>query len=87
MRKRRGLKRQILDAYLRDPEKEYTTQQIILRINYIRHLENKKSIERSDLSRPHSELAGDGVLCDIRQEGVTHYYKINTERVKKLKLL
>jgi len=82
----RGIKKQIVEAYLRDPEKEFTTKQIILRINYIRHLKNQSSLERSNLTRPHSELVGEGIICDLRQEGYDHIYKINPEKARGLKL-
>lgn len=79
-----GIKKEIVDAYMRDPSKEYTTREIILRINYLRYLQSKKPLERSNLTRPHSELVGDGIIKDIRHVGVDHYYFINLVKAKVL---
>ena len=81
-----GIKKEIINAYLRDPTKEYTTREIILIINYIRHLEHKKPLERSNLTRSHSELVGDGIILDLRQEGYDHIYKIDETKARQLNL-
>jgi len=79
-----GIKKEILLAYMRDPTQEYTTRQIILRINFIRYQEKKKPLERSNLTRPHSELVGEGIISDLRQEGIDHIYSIDELKGKAL---
>jgi len=77
-----GIKKEIVSAYMRDPAKEYTTREIILRINYLRYLDKKKPLERSNVTRPHSELVGDGIISDLRQEGIDHIYCIDASKGK-----
>ena len=79
-----GIKKEIIHAYLRDPSKEYTTRDIINRINYVRYTRNEKPLERSNLTRPHSELVGDGIIMDVRQEGYDHIYRVNEADARRL---
>jgi len=80
----KGIKKEIIDAYLRDWTKEYTTRDIISRINYTRYTKNLKQLERSNLSRPHSELVGDGIIIDTKKIGYDYYYKINSLKARNL---
>ena len=78
----KGIKMEIICAYLNNPVIEYTTKQIITTINVHRLINNK--IERSALTRPHSELVDAGIITTIRKFGWDYYYKINVEKAKAL---
>jgi len=76
----KGIKMEIICAYLNNPVLEYTTKQIIQTINSKRSINNK--IERSALTRPHSELVDAGIVITMRKFGWDYYYKINVAKAK-----
>ena len=76
----KGIKMEIICAYLNNPVIEYNTRQIIETINANRSINNK--IERSGFTRPHSELVDSGVIITQRKYGWDYYYKINVEKAK-----
>lgn len=76
-----GYKREIIDAYMRDGEKEYTTIDIINRMNFTRYGNgNKKIVQRSSITRPHGELVGRKIINRLRREGDHFIFKIDTEK-------
>ena len=74
----KGIKMEIICAYLNNPVLEYTTKQIIETINFRRTHGNM--IERSALTRPHSELVDAGVITVMRKFGWDYYYKIDVKK-------
>jgi len=78
-----GYKREIIDAYLREPEKEYKTIDIICRMNFTRY-QNKitKMVQRSNITRPHGELVGRKIINKLRKEGQDFIFKINLDNAK-----
>jgi hypothetical protein len=78
---------EIITAYMKDPEIPYTTRDIINRINVTRHFnEITKRVERTTITREHSELASSilGVIELLYKDGKDRYYKINQDRAHKL---
>lgn len=78
----KGIKFEILNAYLQDPFREYTTRDIIHRINIKRHFNNKRKIERSNLTRPHSELVQSGAIIVTTKENYDFYYRIHVDKAR-----
>ena len=76
----KGIKMEILCAYLNNPTINYTTRRIIEIINEKRSYSNK--IERSNLTRPHSELVDAGIIETLYKVEYDYYYKINVEKAK-----
>ena len=80
-----GYKREIIDAYMKAPEKEYTTIDIINRMNFTRYSNGiKKIVQRSNLTRPHGELVGRKIINRLRKEGDHFIFKINVEKANTL---
>lgn len=80
-----GYKREIIDAYLREPFKEYTTIDIINRMNFTRYSNgNNKVVQRSNITRAHGELVGRKIIHRLRKEGDHHIFKINVEKANAL---
>lgn len=80
-----GIKLEILQAYkhfLDYGQPVLTTALIIDRINIVRTRNSKKGIQRSQLTRPHSELVGDRIIIDLNRLGKNHYYKMDLEKAK-----
>jgi len=76
-----GYKREIIDAYLRDSEKEYTTIDIINRMNFTRYNNcNKKIVQRSNITRAHGEIVGRKIINRLRKEGDHFIFKINVQK-------
>ena len=78
---------EIITAYMKDPEISYTTRDIINRININRHFkEITKRVERTTITREHSELASPvlGVIELLYKDGKDRYYKINQDKAHKL---
>jgi len=78
----KGIKMEIICAYLNNPNRLYTTREIIHRINTNRSMNNQ--IERSNLTRPHSELVDTGIITTHHKEKYDFYYFINVEKAKAL---
>ena len=78
----KGIKVEILCVYLDNPVKFWTTREIIDRINMNRP--NSNQIERSNLTRAHSELVDAGILKTEYKEGYDSYYSINIDRANAL---
>ena len=77
----KGYKREIIDAYMKSPEKEYTTIDIINRMNFTRYANgNSKQVQRTSITRPHGELVGRKIINALRKEGDHFIYKINVEK-------
>jgi hypothetical protein len=78
----KGIKLEIICAYLNNPNRTYTTREIIYRINLKRSIINK--IERSNLTRPHSELIDAGIIDVMFKVQYDFHHKINVEKAKAL---
>ncbi len=74
----KGIKLEIICAYLNDPGILWTTRQIIEIINLHRNEDNK--IERSALTRPHSELIDSGIIITDHRDGYDWYYRIDVKK-------
>ena len=77
-----GIKLEIICAYLQSPYNPTTTREIIDRINNHRGINNK--LERSNLTRPHSELIDSGVILVQFKQGYDFYHTLNVDKAKKL---
>ena len=75
----KGIKLEIICAYLNEPGILWTTREIIEVINLHRSENNK--IERSGLTRPHSELIDSGIIITDHKDGYDWYYRIDVEKV------
>jgi len=80
-----GYKREIIDAYMRSPENEYTTIDIINRMNFARYSKgNTKIVQRCNITRAHGELVGRKIINKVRKEGDHFIFKINAEKANAL---
>ena len=80
-----GYKREIVDAYMRTPEKEYTTIDIINRMNFARYDKGiTKIVQRCNITRAHGELVGRKIINKMRKEGDHFIFKINAEKANAL---
>lgn len=77
--------KEILYAYMSQPFQEYTTQQIIYRINIRRHLHGKdKKMERHIFARPHSELVALGIINVTGRTSREWKYQVNISAATKI---
>jgi DNA-binding transcriptional ArsR family regulator len=75
-----GYKIEIICAYLNNPSKLYTTRDIIDILNKNRCDSDK--VERSNITRPHSELLDAGIIIKEYKDGYDFYHRINVEKAK-----
>jgi hypothetical protein len=80
----RGIKLEILHAYIQDPYKSHTTRDIINRINFVRYQKGLKKLERSNLTRPHSELVDAQIISIRYKKDYDYYYVIDEKKAKAL---
>jgi len=70
---------------MRSPENEYTTIDIINRMNFARYSKgNTKIVQRCNITRAHGELVGRKIINKVRKEGDHFIFKINAEKANAL---
>ena len=81
----KGYKFEILQAYLKEPDKIYTVKDIMYRINFTRFSKGiTRMLEQCNMSRPHGELMDSGVIITVDDKTQPFKHKIDVEKAKAL---